>query len=99
MATHIALLGDSVFDDGSYTQGEPDVVSHLRSLVPRDVRATLYAVDGSTTRDVGRQLDRLARDVNGRGHLPILAPDSLAPIDEITSIDTLGVEPLGNFAP
>jgi hypothetical protein len=25
---HIALLGDSMFDNGAYTRGAPDVVTH-----------------------------------------------------------------------
>jgi hypothetical protein len=43
----IALLGDSIFDNATYTAGAPDVVSHLRALLPAGWRATLLAVDGS----------------------------------------------------
>ena len=59
---HIVLLGDSIFDNGSYTRGEPDVVGHLASLIPWTWRATLLAVDGARTADVGSQLDRVPRD-------------------------------------
>jgi hypothetical protein len=52
---HIALLGDSIFDNASYTRGEPDVVTHLRSLLGSGDTATLCAVDGAVIRDVSRQ--------------------------------------------
>jgi hypothetical protein len=63
VAEHIALLGDSIFDNASYTRGEPDVVAHLRSLLPEGATATLLAVDGSTTADLGDQLDGMPSDV------------------------------------
>jgi hypothetical protein len=59
---HIVLLGDSIFDNGSYTRGEPDVVGHLASLIPWTWRTTLLAVDGATIANVGRQLDRVPDD-------------------------------------
>jgi hypothetical protein len=59
---HVVLLGDSIFDNGSYTRGEPDVVTHLRSVLPPGSRATLCAVDGATTAGLARQLDRVPRD-------------------------------------
>ena len=61
-AGHIVLLGDSIFDNGSYTRGEPDVAGHLASLIPWTWRATLLAVDGATTAGVGAQLDRVPDD-------------------------------------
>ncbi len=60
MHTHVALLGDSIFDNASYVGGEPDVAEHLRRLLP-EWRVTLCAVDGSTTGDVGVQFDRVPR--------------------------------------
>jgi hypothetical protein len=59
---HLVLLGDSIFDNAAYTRGEPDVVTHLRRLLPSGWQATLCAVDGATTRDLGAQLDRVPRD-------------------------------------
>jgi GDSL-like Lipase/Acylhydrolase family len=56
---HIALLGDSIFDNVSYTGGEPDVVTHLRALLPTGVRATLLAVDGAVTRSLTEQVRRI----------------------------------------
>ena len=31
---HIVLLGDSIFDNASYTAGGPDVVAQLRAVWP-----------------------------------------------------------------
>src|SRR4051812_7942675 len=59
---HLVLLGDSIFDNGAYTQGAPDVVGHLKALLPATWHATLLAVDGSTIATLPRQLERLPRD-------------------------------------
>ena len=64
MSHHIALLGDSIFDNRSYTTGEPDVVSHLRDILPSPWRASLCAIDGSTTADLKRQLPTVPTDVS-----------------------------------
>ena len=53
---HIVLLGDSIFDNGAYTRGEPDVVTHLRRLLPEGWRASSCAVDGARTGDLARQV-------------------------------------------
>jgi len=59
---HVVLLGDSIFDNRSYTRGEPDVVGHLRAILPPPWSTTLLAVDGSTTRDIDRQILRVPDD-------------------------------------
>jgi hypothetical protein len=56
---HVALLGDSIFDNAAYTNGGPDVITQLRSLLPRGWSGTLLAVDGARTEDVAGQLARL----------------------------------------
>src|SRR5262245_61220317 len=56
---HLVLLGDSVFDNGPYTGEAPDVITHLRHLLPPDWTATLCAVDGATTRAIDAQLTRV----------------------------------------
>ena len=56
---HVALLGDSIFDNAAYTSGAPDVVTHLRRLLPPGWQATLCAVDGATTTDLDAQLARV----------------------------------------
>jgi lysophospholipase L1-like esterase len=59
---HVALLGDSVFDNGAYVGGGPDVVTQLRQLLPAGWRATLAAVDGGVIRDIPHQLERVPDD-------------------------------------
>lgn len=52
---HLVLLGDSIFDNKAYVGSEPDVISSLRSILPRNWRATLKAIDGSLVENVGTQ--------------------------------------------
>ena len=61
-AGHVVLLGDSIFDNGAYVGGAPDVVRQLRDALPDGWKATLLAVDGAVTRDVARQLAQLPSD-------------------------------------
>lgn len=75
--THIVLLGDSIFDNQSYVGCEPDVVGHLRKLLPPDWKATLCAVDGSVCDSVARQVPaippaatHLVLSVGGNDALP-----------------------------
>ena len=68
--THVVLLGDSIFDNGAYVPGEPDVVRQLRGELPTGWRATLLAVDGDVTTDVAGQLRRLPADAS---HLAVSA--------------------------
>lgn len=56
---HAVLLGDSVFDNGAYVRGGPDVIRQLREKLPDQWQATLLAVDGSVVDGVQRQLERL----------------------------------------
>jgi hypothetical protein len=48
MARRLVLLGDSIFDSGTYVQpGEPDVAAHLRArLPPADWQVGLRAISG-----------------------------------------------------
>ena len=59
---HIVLLGDSIFDNAAYTNGAPDVVTHLRRLLPQSWKATSCAVDGATTSGLAAQLSRVPPD-------------------------------------
>ena len=59
---HIILLGDSVFDNFKYVQPEPDVLAHLREVLPAGWKASLRAVDGAVTNDVAGQLADLPAD-------------------------------------
>jgi len=59
---HIILLGDSIFDNLSYTGGGPDVITQVRQLLPEGSQASLLAVDGATVKDVMPQLGLMPRD-------------------------------------
>lgn len=64
MTQHLVLLGDSIFDNRAYTAGKPDVVSHLRTVLPAGWRATLCAVDGSVTSDLPDQVEDVPADAS-----------------------------------
>src|SRR5687767_15239898 len=81
---HIALLGDSIFDNASYTSGEPDVVTHLNKVLPRGSAATLVAVDGATVSGMASQLTRIPRDAT---HLVM----SVGGNDALRNIDLLSL--------
>ena len=57
---HITLLGDSTLDNGAYTRGSPDVVTHLQRMLPAGWTATLGAVDGAVVADLPAQLRRVS---------------------------------------
>ena len=61
---HVALLGDSIFDNSAYTRGAPDVVTHLRHELPAGGRATLCAVDGATTSELSTQFNGIPADAS-----------------------------------
>ncbi len=61
---HLVLLGDSVFDNGAYTSGGPEVVSQVRKRMPVGWRATLRAVDGATVAGVASQLANIPPDAD-----------------------------------
>lgn len=76
----VALLGDSIFDNKSYTRGDPDVVEHLRPLLAAGWEATLVAIDGSTTLDLHDQVAQLAPEVT-RAVVSIGGNDALLNVD------------------
>jgi lysophospholipase L1-like esterase len=94
---HVVLLGDSIFDNGAYVAGGPDVVTQLRPLLPPDWSATLRAVDGAVVDDVARQLTRIPPDAT---HLVISAGgnDALGHIDLINRPARSSAEVLGLLA-
>ena len=55
----VTLLGDSILDNGAYVGAGKDVAAHLRAVLPEAWRVTLCAIDGTTTENLGRQLDRV----------------------------------------
>ena len=78
---HIALLGDSIFDNAAYVGREPDVATHLRRIAP-GASVTLLAVDGATASGVPRQAARVADDVT---HVVV----SVGGNDALGSVDLL----------
>ena len=59
---HVALLGDSVFDNGAYVDGGPDVAAQLRETLTDDWQVSLLAIDSSFTDFVVDQLEKLPPD-------------------------------------
>ena len=94
---HIVLLGDSVFDNAAYTGGAPDVVTHLRGLLPARWRATLCAVDGAATRSLALQLECVPGDAS---HLVISigGNDAVENADLLSMCVTSSAQALGAFA-
>src|SRR6267143_6254224 len=63
MNGHVALLGDSVLDNGAYTEGGPEVVRQLTSMLPAGWRASLLALDGAMLAGLEDKLRGLPADV------------------------------------
>ena len=61
---HIVLAGDSIFDNGSYVPGQPDVAQQLRNQLGENSNVTLLAIDGDVTKDVHNQLTQLPEDTS-----------------------------------
>ena len=94
---HIVMLGDSIFDNRSYTGTEPDVVTHLRAMLPEAARATLLAVDGATTRSMARQVGEIPDDAT---HLVVSVGgnDALGHIDLVQHGSALTSDPFRHLA-
>jgi hypothetical protein len=94
---HIVLLGDSIFDNGAYTAGAPDVVAHLRSLLPPGWKGSLAAVDGATT---GRLRAQFARIPDDATHLVVAigGNDALQNSDLLSTRVGSSAETLALFA-
>jgi len=61
--SHLALLGDSIFDNAAYVADGPAVIDQVNRRTPDGWRASLLAVDGDTTLDVPQQLTGMPLDV------------------------------------
>lgn len=101
---HIVLLGDSVFDNATYSDPDPGVADHLHALVADGTRVTLLAVDGSVTREVLAQIDRLPADathlaLSSGGNDALTLWDHLAEPTESVGTGLVSLaEPLRAFA-
>jgi hypothetical protein len=95
--SHVALLGDSILDNSSYTGSAPDVVSHLRRILPSPWHATLCAVDGATTAGLAAQLSRVPDDAS---HLVVAVGgnDALQNSDLLSLSVTSSAQALAVFA-
>lgn len=93
---HIALLGDSIFDNGAYTSGGPDVVTQVRRLLPTGWEASLLAVDGAVIDDIPSQLSRLPAEAT---HLilSIGGNDVLANLDMMSETVATTTQSLGRI--
>lgn len=87
---HVVLLGDSILDNAAYVSAGEDVASFLKHELPKDSNVTLLAKDGSTIRDVYRQLSRIPSDAT---HLVL----SVGGNDAIMQSDIL-TKPANSFA-
>jgi hypothetical protein len=94
---HVALLGDSIFDNAAYTSGAPDVATHLRRLVGPDWKVSLLAVDGATVAALQSQLQDVPADAS---HLVISVGgnDALQNIDLLSLRVTSSAQALAAFA-
>jgi hypothetical protein len=81
---HVALLGDSIFDNAAYTMGEPDVIGHLRTVLPDTWRASLCALDSSTISGLPAQIAKVPADAS---HLVV----SIGGNDAILNADVLNL--------
>ncbi len=59
MSRHVVLLGDSIFDNGAYVAGGPDVAQQLREMIGRESSVTLAAVDGESCAMVPKQFAKI----------------------------------------
>lgn len=61
---HVVLLGDSIFDNATYSGAGRDVCSTLKNHLSADWKVTLLAVDGSTTVDISAQIKQIPVDTS-----------------------------------
>jgi lysophospholipase L1-like esterase len=99
--SHVVLLGDSVFDNAPYVGRTPDVVHQVRQRLPHRSKATLRAVDGSTTEDVREQLRRLPTDathliVSAGGNDALNSSDFLSAPAHSTAEALMGLADIAN---
>jgi len=62
--SHVILLGDSIFDNVNWVNGELTVIEHVRNILEDKWQATLLAVDGSTTEGIDLQLKKMPKDAS-----------------------------------
>ena len=87
---HLALLGDSIFDNAAYVAGAPAVIDQVRKNLPSGWQASLLAVDGSVAIDGIDQIKRLPASVT---HLVLSVGgnDALGALEQLNSPNPLPV--------
>ena len=64
---HLLMLGDSVFDNGVYVPGQPDVSAQVESHLERSFKSsklTFHARDGAVMSDVkNQQIKNIPEDI------------------------------------
>src|SRR3954463_6461524 len=60
--SNVVLIGDSIFDNGAYVAGGPDVRQQLSNFLPAGSQATLLARDGAVISDAVSQVRHLPPD-------------------------------------
>src|SRR5215213_8725680 len=58
--THVAILGDSIFDNKAYVHGAPDVRAQVQAMLP-EFEVSSAARDGAVIADIKSQLGQLPR--------------------------------------
>ncbi len=95
----LALLGDSILDNGRYAAPEPDTAGHLRRLLGAGWVVELVAQDGATMDLLPPQLEELSRrpqvtvlSVGGNDameHFDILSPRATTSIEMLTLLENI----------
>lgn len=60
---HLALLGDSIFDNARYVPEAAAVIDHLSAMLPAGFSSTLVAHDGDVVANIEEQLLRLPNEI------------------------------------
>jgi hypothetical protein len=94
---HVVLLGDSIFANRAYTGDQPDVVGHLRAILPRGWQAALAAVDGATIAGLSGQLRQVPPDAT-RLVVAIGGNDALGNMDLLSFPASTSAQVLAVFA-
>jgi hypothetical protein len=99
---HIVLAGDSIFDNAAYVAQGLAVVNQLNDKAP-GINATLLAVVGSVTSDLGAQLEQLPQStthlfISSGGNDAHESAHLLAkPVSTVTEAMSLFVGAIGQF--
>lgn len=96
---NLILLGDSILDNGAYTNPGPDTATHLRTLLGPGWAVLLQAQDGATLVDARSQSRELAIDVDcavlsvggndALGNIGLLSQRATSAAEVLAALDAL----------